>query len=199
MRAASISQSFAVARQKTAEATQRILVETAKREHARVMAADPRPARFTRTVDGREGAPEASVKPAGVINYTYPRLELVVQYALEVLFDLSPVLSGEYRNSHTIFVGGRAVRNLAGWDGTGEITISNSVPYARKIELGVMTMRVPGTTQIYTKAVNRVLKRFGNVAGIYFEWVPLAGGGIASGRAGNKSDLRFPAMVITER
>jgi hypothetical protein len=193
------SMSFAVARQATAEATQRALVRTAKRLHGEVMRTDPRPARFTRTVDGRSGAAEESVKPDGVITYTYPRLDAVVQYAMEVLFDMSPVLSGLYRRSHTLFVAGVAVPDLKTWDGESEIVISNTVPYARKIELGIMKMRVPGSSRVYDMAEREVRARFGNVAQIFYTYRGIIGGGVASGRAGNKSDLRYPALVIRER
>lgn len=192
------SVSFSVARQATEEATKRLFVKTAKARHAEVMRTEPRPVRFTRNVDGREGASEESVRPDGVITYIYPRLDAVVQYALEVLFDLSPVLSGEYRNSHTLFVEGAAARDLKGWSG-GEIVISNTVPYARKIELGVMKMRVPGSSRVYDMAEREVRARYGNIAAIFYTYRGIVGGGVSSGRAGNKSDLRYPALVIRER
>ena len=199
IRYAAGSMSFAVARQATAEATKRALVETAKRLHGEVMRTDPRPTRFMRTVDARQGAREESVKPDGVITYVYPRLDAVVQYAMEVLFDMSPVLSGLYRSSHTLFVAGVAVPDLKTWDGESEIVISNTTPYARKIELGIMKMRVPGSSRVYDMAEREVRARFGNVAQIYYTYRGIVGGGVVSGRAGNKSDLRYPALVIRER
>jgi len=193
------SMSFDVARRATAEATQRAIVRTAKRLHGEVMRTDPRPVRFTRIVDGQIGAREESVRADGVITYLYPRLDAVVQYAMEVLFELSPVLSGLYRNSHTLFVGGTAVPNLKNWSPDDEVVITNTVPYARKIELGVMTMRAPGSARVYAQAAKKVRSRFGNVAKIGFTYRGIIGGGVSSTRAGNKSDLRYPALVITER
>ena len=87
--------------------------------------------RFTRNVDGREGASEESVRPDGVITYIYPRLDAVVQFAMEVLFDLSPVLSGEYRNSHTLFVDGAG--NIARIH-TGEISRAALTAAIRDLE-----------------------------------------------------------------
>lgn len=193
------SMSFDVARRATAEATQRAIVRTAKRLHGEVMRTDPRPARFTRIVDGQTGAREESVRADGVITYLYPRLDAVVQYAMEVLFELSPVLSGLYRTSHTIFVGGTVVPNLKGWTGGDDIVITNTVPYSRKIELGVMKMRVPASAKVYNQAAKKVRQRFGNVAKIGFTYRGIVGGGVSSTRAGNKSDLRYPALVISER
>ena len=192
------SLSFSVATQKTLEETQRILVKVAKREHGKVMATAPRPVSFDRFVDGRKGAPEEAVKPTGTILYTYPRLEVVAQFAMETLFDLSPVRSGKYRLSHTLFLNGSAVPNLRDFKSGDEATISNPVPYSRKIEVGKMKMRVPGTSMIYSKAAKIVRARYGNIAKIGFTYRGLMGGAIISGRAGNKSDLRYPVLTISE-
>lgn len=175
-RAVPVAEAFRVAAQKTLDATRALLVETAKKKHAEVMARDPRPASFTRYVDGREGAPEESVRPAGVIVYRYPRLEQVAQFAMETLFDLSPVLSGDYRSAHLLFLNGEPVANLKGWRPGDEISISNPLPYARKIEVGSMTMRVPGTDLVYQQARRKVMSRWGNVAKVDFTFRAIMGG-----------------------
>lgn len=195
----SISQQFRVARLSTAEATHRAIVALAKREHGRVMTTDPRPGGFTRYVDGRKGAREEAVKPTGVIVYEYQRLDLVVQLAMETLFEKSPVLSGEYRNRHTIFLNGQPVTNLAGWKPGDEVAISNYLPYARKIEMGKMKMRVPGTDHVYAQAAQIVKARYGNVASVRFTYRGISGGAVIGGRPGNTSEARFPALVIKER
>ena len=190
---------FRIAALATREATQRVLVDTAKREHARVLNTEPRPTRFTRTVDGRRGAAEDTVKPDGIIVYDYPRMHEIVQVAMNTLFDLSPVLSGDYRNAHTIYVDGNPVSNIKDWDGTGEIVILNHVPYSRKIELGKMRMRVPGTDHVYEQAEYVLNQRYSNVARISFTYRGIAGGYIAKGKAHGQSDNRWPALVIAER
>lgn len=188
-----------VVAQRTREATQQFLVQTAKREHARVMNTDPRPQRFTRTVDGKRGAIEDVVKPDGIIVYDYPRMDEIVQFAMNTLFDLSPVLSGDYRNSHQLFVGGAAVSNLASWDGESDIVIVNYVPYSRKIELGKMRMRVPGTDHVYEQAQFLINQRYGNVAAVKFTFQGIVGGGAVAGKQGNKADNRYPALIIRSR
>lgn len=192
-------QQFAIAAQATKEATQRVLVDTAKREHARIMNTDPRPTKFTRTVDGRKGASEETVKPDGIIVYDYPRMNELIMVAMQTLFDLSPVLSGDYRNAHTIYVGGDPVSNLADWDGSSEVVILNHVAYARKIELGKMRMRVPGTDHVYEQAEYILQQRYGNVARITFTYRGIAGGYITKGKPANQSDNRWPALVINAR
>lgn len=192
------TQIFMTAAQATIADTQKALVALAKREHARVMATDPRPARFTRYVDGRQGAAEETVKPDGVIRYVYPRLDEVVQFAMETLFDLSPVLSGKYRMSHTLFVEGRAVSDLRDYRG-GEVAISNFVPYARKIELGIMNMRVEGSSKVYFQAAAAIKQRFGNSATVRFTYRPIAGGTFVEARGKRGTELRYPTLIIAER
>jgi hypothetical protein len=186
---------YRIAAKACAEQVQKALVETAKAAHQRVMQTDPRPTRFNRTVDGARGAPEERVKPFGVIVYDYPRLDEVVQFALEALFDLSPVLSGEYRNAHQLYLDGYPVRNLADYRG-GEVVIMNTFPYARKIELGAMTMRIENTDQVYAKAADLVRGRFGNQAKISQEWRAASATG---GLRANHKNLRYPALTIEER
>lgn len=184
----------------TREETQAALVGLAKREHRKVMQGDPRPSRFVRTVDGVRGAREEQVRPDGTIIYVYPRLDEVVQAAMDLLFELSPVLSGAYRMGHTLFVDGVEARNLEGWSGQGQILISNVLPYSRKIELGKMTMRVPGSDHVYEQAEFALRQRFGNQARIVFTYRGLMGGSVLTTRAGgNKSEYRYPALEISER
>lgn len=223
-------QIFRVAAKGTVEEARRALTETAKREHARVMSTEPKPTRFTREVDGVPGAREEQVKVGGLIRYRYPRIEEVVRFAFDTLFDLSPVLSGEYRNNHVMFVNGAAARNLAEWDGTGEIVITNPLPYSRKIEVGKMKMRVPGSDRVYQQAIQAVRRRFGNQASITFTYRGIVGGqsvnpldaaptlkrrtivrgakgrfakgtrtNVISGGQHNRSENRFPAMLIMSR
>ena len=164
----SVSMQFQGETLRALAATQADLAAFAKREHAKVMRADPRPSSFRRFVDGREGALEESVKRFGVIEYHYQRLDEIVRFAMDTLFALSPVLSGDYRRAHTLFVGGVAVGDLKGWtpESGDEIYILNPLPYARRIELGKMKMRVAGTDKVYAQSEQILKRRFGNLAAI---------------------------------
>lgn len=188
------TQLFRVAAKGTVEEVRKTLIATAKREHARIMSTEPRPKRFVRAVDGVTGAREEQVRSGGVIRYRYQRLEEVVRAAMDLLFELSPVREGTYRQAHTLFVDGAAASDLSTWDGTGTIIISNLMPYARKIEVGKMVMRVPGTDHVYQQAEMLLRRQHGNQANIKFNYR-----GIVSGRAGNKSGNRYPALEISER
>jgi hypothetical protein len=190
---------FRAAAKATLAETHAAHVALAKREHARIMQAEPKPARFTRTVDGVPGAVEEAVKIGGVIRYNYNRLDEVVRFAMDTLFDLSPVLSGEYRMRHQLFVGGVQAANLQSWDGSSDIIITNTLPYSRKIEMSTMTMRVPGTDRVYEEAASVVARRFGNVAKVLADWQGVVGRVTASGTKGNKSGNRYPCLRIRSR
>lgn len=194
VRIRSVGETFRVAKEGCLRQMHAALVATAKREHGRVMAAGPRPVSFVRIVDGREGAAEETVRPAGVIVYRYPRLEMVAQFAMETLYDLSPVgppERGHYRDAHTLVVEGVAVTNLKRWRSGQEIVITNLMPYARKIEVGAMTMRVPGSARVYQQARRKVMARYGNLARVEFTYRAFAG-------SGGDAKLRYPCLVIRE-
>jgi hypothetical protein len=214
-----VSQQFSVAKQNTLAATQRLIVTTAKTRHGEIMNSDPQPGSFRRWVDGVLSVAEEMVKPDGIIKYNYNRLDLVVQFAMETLFEKSPVLSGDYRNAHTIFMNGVEVSNLADYKSGYEIVILNPLPYARKIEIGKMKMTVPGTDQVYHQAEQIVKSKYDNFAKIAFDYRGVVDG-IVFGKSGprpkrtgpkpgreskrpaaaqNRSDLRYPALVISER
>lgn len=180
--------------------TQKALVETAHREHRRVLHRDPKPGRWRQYVDGVEGAPFERARSNGVITIDYQRLDIVAKFALETLFDLSPVDSGDYRMAHHLFIDDTAVANLADWESDQEVSIINFLPYARKIELGAptMIMRVPGTDHVYQQAEQIVARRFGNIASIRFTYRAVVNSTLISGRAGNKSALRYPALVLND-
>jgi hypothetical protein len=95
---------------------------------------------------------------------------------METLYDLSPVLSGGYRNSHMLLVNGIGARNLADLTPGDEVSIMNPLPYSRKIEVGKMQMRVPGTSKVYQAARRKVMARFGNLISVEFTYRAFLGG-----------------------
>lgn len=195
----SVAEQFRIAQQGTLEQTRALIVRVAKTENARVMGEDPKPGSFKRFVDGQQGAAEETVKANGIIVYQYNRLDVVVRFALAALFEKSPVLSGEYRHSHTIFLNGSAVQNLQSYKPGDQIAISNLKKYSRKIEIGKMTMRVPGTDHVYMQAEQLTRKEHGRIARIEFTYRGFVGSGVVGGRAGNESKLRYPTLIISER
>lgn len=221
-RAQQIAQAFDIAMKGTLAEVRQKLVVTAYREHRRVMDTVPRPLSFRRWVDGREGGQIEEAKAGSVIYFRYERIDLVVQYAMEVLFDLSPVgLPGDrraghpnlYRMRHQIMLNGEAVPNLKTRRPGDEVVILNPVLYARKIERGAMRMRVKGTDHVYEQAARIVKRRYGNLADVRFTYrsaaLPyVAMGGRSGGRkagaakrsaAGMERASRLPALVIRDK
>src|SRR5438128_7031021 len=82
------------------------------------------------------------------IIFRYLAMQDVVNFALETLRQRSPVGSvgdphpGLYRDNHTVFLNGRVVSDVSSFRRGDQINISNPVPYARKIEIGRMKMKV---------------------------------------------------------
>lgn len=166
-----IGEQISIAIRETAAELQQIVVDTAKAEHGRVMRTEPRPRSFFRYVDGREGAVEEDVGPFGVIHYEYPRLDLVAEYALQVLKERSPhgpPEEGHYKDAHQLYVGGALASNASAWRPGQEIWIVNAKPYARKIEVGAMVMMLPGTDHVYAQAQQIVRRLYGALASIRF-------------------------------
>lgn len=190
--------------------TQQQVAAKAKLLHQDIMGAPPQPLGFVRHVDGKKNAPEESVKPGGVIVYDYNRLDQVAEAALDTLRQLSPADSGDYARSHMILLNGTPVDSLKGWKSGDTITISNPLPYTRKIELGRKGYRAHGN--VYEKAERILARRFGNQASIYFayrqappgdihSWAStskLSHQGHASGNTRQEWLTRQPTLVIRE-
>jgi hypothetical protein len=188
LQAITLRPQFDAAIKGTREEVQRRFVAFAREQHSRVMRSDPRPASFLRTVDGVVGAREDAVRYDGIIIYDYPRIPSVVAFAMEKLIEKSPVESGAYRDSHTIFLNGEPVSNLKGYRPGDDVAISNLMPYTRKIELGKMKMRVAGTDHVYQQALQAITRsRFGGIAKVRLVYRPIFGGGTALERWASKT------------
>jgi hypothetical protein len=200
--------------------TQPQIVAEAKRLHGEVMATDPRPLNFVRHVDGVE-APEEAVKPGGVIVYDYNRLDIIAKDALDLLRKESPVKSGDYVRSHTLFLNLTPVDNLKDWKPGDEISITNTVVYSRVIETGkrgskVVRFSVP--PHIYERVARALRSTYAGLADIQFTYRAVLGGGQIDqltqgatalkrgargrfvGRGGvrshNKAEVRWPTITI---
>jgi hypothetical protein len=128
-----------------------------------------------------------SVVLPGPIVYLYRYATEVIEVALTTLQRISPVRSGLYAKSHTIYVDGHPV-SRAPTVMTHEVVISNPVPYARKIEIGKTRSGRPFVIQvpnrIYERTARALQQRYRNVAKITFTYRTIAG------------HTRWPAIVI---
>jgi len=167
------------------------LLRVARNGHARIMADATRVAGYPPQWEAYANRPgnanlESVILP-GPIVYRYRYFNTIAEVALTALQRLSPVRSGLYAKSHTIYVNGapvaRAPRTM-----TQEIMISNPVPYARKLEIGktksgrAFLVQVPN--RIYERVARALQSRYRNVANITFTYARIAG------------HDRWPAIII---
>ncbi len=100
-----------------------------------------------------------------------------------------------YAESHTIFVDGDRVQNLAERPFGREIIITNLAPYARRLEYGSSKAQAPnGVYQIVAEALK--LQKYRYLAHIEFNFSGVANGQLLGGRAGNVSGDRWPSLII---
>lgn len=135
---------------------------------------------YVTKVDGRRGAAEETVQLAGgTITYVFSQLAQAANWALDECRKRSPVRSGAFRKSWAVLVDGKL------WDaapatipmGT-EVWIVNTMPYARKIEVGGQKIKVD--PQI-VEAVRQIVPRRFNGIKAQRAFKPLAGGRDARG------------------
>lgn len=150
--------------------------------------------RHTVTVDARAGAPLETVKPQGgaiVFRFDVDVRPIIVREALAALRAASPVVSGAYRDNHTIYINGLPVEGLPkNLKATDEIAISNPVPYARRLEIGKtkagrdFVLQVPN--RIYERvAKGKLLARFRGSAKITFGYWTLPSSHVVKGKLGS--------------
>ncbi len=177
----------------------------------------------TITVDGRQGAPLETVDPdGGTIIVEYELVGDVLRWIAQTLIARSPVVSGEYRRGHTLFVDGQEIPLDREIPVADEYTFVNFVPYARKIEIGKtkagrdFVIQVPN--RIYERTAKDAKSKFGNIASIEMTYRGVISGtmyaksgprrriGAKAGResrrpgaAQNKSGVRYPAIIVRLR
>lgn len=204
---------LAVARVKPPE-LQKLHARVARKALANHLAKIEHKPNVVRFVDGRQGMREESVQPYGVIRYEFQRLGEIAQFALARARALSPVKSGQYRESWFIMAGGREVASNAIPEGVA-LTLTNDQPYHRKLEMTVnrkvlqrRSVRLP--PGIVERVRQDIFKEFGRVVDADIRFIDLAGrpalGGAEvpwrlrrdGGRAGRRKGDRvtYPALII---
>jgi hypothetical protein len=182
------------------------LAAFAKRELAKVQSEGLAPKAYVRSVNGRIGAPEESVILPGPIVYDFSWFSEIVPYALDYAREHSPVGTppedphpGLYKSSWFAMVGGEVTEDYDDIPPDAEVVITNDVPYARKIEIGAMRMRVPPGVVEQTRLA--VMRRFGNIISAWKRFISLAGAyQLRRGRGGRRDQsLRYPALIISQR
>lgn len=164
-------------------------IEEARQTNKRALGRVPP---HTVSVDGREGAPLASVKPDGVIIVEFEIVSEALAWINTQLQIHSPVKSGLFAKSHELFADGEHVPNPNNPPPAEEYVFLNVQPYARKIERGLSSQAPDGVYQ----AVATLAQKFGNTAKISFSYRSAVGFAALSKWAGGTSlgrQIRNPA------
>ncbi|GBR07492.1 hypothetical protein [Gluconobacter frateurii] len=166
------------------------------------------PPHWTTNVDGRQGAPESSVRPDGFILYKFNVMGLAAKAALQLCKERSPVRSGRYRDSWVVVVEGKPwTDDVADVPEGKEVMIVNPQPYARKIDTGAMKMSVPpGIVEAVRQSIQRkfptvnAARAFVTVPSGLLDNAPyiLRRNGRAKDRTAGKA-ITYPALILTRR
>lgn len=192
------------AQQKVVAKAARGILKDAQEQNARVLGQVPPHEHW---VDRQPQAPFETVNPdGGNITIQFQLVNEVVDWIYARLVEASPVLTGDYRNSHRLFADGAEMTEPDPTLQARRWEIVSNLPYARKIERGLSDQAPDGVYEV-TAALAR--QRFGNVAEIKFTWV-----GIIEGMTGEYSRqpgqtkrevrlknkaIRYPAIKIWTR
>lgn len=201
------------------EGARRAMIATHLEAHGKVLQEQQQregvPPDFVHVVDGVRDRPLEQVAQQLVTLYDYRRE--AAAFLLRVLRRNSPVRSGAYRDSHTLFVNGQAVAALPSrLRPTDKMFVANPVPYARRLEVGRRADGSPVVVQvppgIYERSLKEAVTRYRNVLVMRFGYVDLKNSYVVKGRVGGhyrnkhgqlrKRDprggeaVRFPAIFV---
>jgi hypothetical protein len=138
-----------------------LLIDTAHNGHRRIMA-DAASKGLEPSWEAYANTPGNSnletVQLPGPIVYNYRYLVDLIKFALEELRRQSPVTSGKYKRSHTVYVNDQPVGDtIPSTIKSGDrIYIANPVPYARRLEIGLAGH---GTRPFLIQVPNRIYER----------------------------------------
>ncbi len=154
---------------------------------------------YQRFVNGKEGAPEESVIPPGPIVYVFDYQAEIAAFALDWARENSPVESGAYRDAWFAMVDGQQVDAEEIPDGA-QVTITNDRPYARKIEVGSIKVRIP--PGIVERMRSAVIAEFGPIVSAEISFIQLEGGYILKRNGGRRGrhagdSITYPALILS--
>lgn len=174
------------------EEAQKLLVRVAREGNAKIIAEQTARAGYPPEVEAYANTPGNrnldSVKLPGPIVFRYRYHREILSAALEELRKASPVISGLYRDSHTVFVNGIPIAGVpASLKPGDEIFIANPVPYSRRLEVGLTESGRAFVLQVEPNIYGRVMRnvlipRYRRVAKISLTYVTIPGAYIIKGR-----------------
>ncbi|WP_376957741.1 hypothetical protein ABNQ39_11470 [Azospirillum sp. A26] len=189
-----------VLRQGAEDVVQRALAETVKRELGRVLV-QAQPDTYQQWIDGKLGAPIASIGPAGIAYFEFSYIRTILGFAAEQLRQSSPVDIYDpddrvFEESHLLFCDGKEVGTLKNGadltfidrlDPRAEFVVTNAQPYAAKLERGLSDQAPDGVFRLVASTVSR---RYGSIVTSRFLWLRLEG---------LEEAAAYPAIAIQAR
>jgi hypothetical protein len=150
-------------------------------------------------VDGVAGASEDAVQPGGEIHYAFELLTDLFTWILAMLEQFAPVRTGRFKASFELYADSVLVDPTLEIPQASEYVFLSSAVYAREIE-GDQS-RAPESKQapngVFEAVAVLAQQRFGNQANIRFSYRAPFDGTLLTGKAGDRSDTRTPAITIT--
>lgn len=170
-----------------------LLLRVAREGHARIMREQAGRAGVIPEWDAYANAPGntnlESVRLPGPIVFRYRYIREIVIALMRALEAASPVRTGAYRKSHTLYVDGLPAALGTPIRAGQEVFIANPVPYARRLEIGKtesgrdFLISVPN--RIYERtAKGPIARRYRNAAGIRFGYVTIPNAHVIRGKLG---------------
>lgn len=167
----------------TAAQAKELLLKTARAGHAEIMSEQSARTGSLPTWEAYANTPGNknldSVKLPGPIVYNYFYQTEVIEYTLERLRANSPARSGKYRDAHQVYIGGSPSSSREFKPGQ-EVIISNTVPYSRRLEVGLTQAGRPFVVQvpprIYQRTADEVRAKYGRTVKVTYTFVSLGGG-----------------------
>lgn len=136
------------------------LVAFARSELAKVIASGEGSPDYNLFVNNAPATTEDNVVPPGPIIYQFNWWKDIVQFALQTLIDLSPELTGEYKNNWLIRADGQQVADPKDIQVASVVEITNDMPFHRSIVVGHKHYRIGH--QNIEEARSKVMSLYGN-------------------------------------
>lgn len=157
---------------------------------AREMAALGRVPPSVTYVDGHAGAALETVKPSGIIVREYQLALDALDVIRAELQNISPRITGRYRDSHTLFADGIVVAAGAPIPVAEKYVFASTAPYARRLER---------LYDVYLQVGRAMSRKFGNQIKINFGWQSVNGGDLSKWASATKMSHRGHASLVSRQ
>jgi hypothetical protein len=139
------------------------LARFARQSVAEVIANGQASEHYEKYVGGRQGAAEETVQVPQVILYEFLNWRLVIEATIEELKRRGPrSKSGRFAASYVVIVGGSVTTDFDNIPSKSEVRITNSQPYVRKAEAGLLG--IP-RRRLFDGTKGVMARRFGGAGG----------------------------------